>query len=105
MTGVKARISLPGKISNNQMKVLQEFCNEQFSKDARDHTRRILKIACVALNEKFGFGAERCGEFLSEVTKISDEHISDEVFWIHADKRLQQMGVPFEKEDYERMGL
>lgn len=87
------------------MKVLQEFCDEQFTAQAKEHTRRILKIACIALSEQFGFGAERCGKFLSEVTTLSNEHQTDEVFWIHADQRIEQMGLPFEKEDYERMGL
>ena len=102
---MKARLSLSGKVSNSQMKVLREFCDQRFRDDAQDHTRRLLKIACIALNERYGFGVERCGRFLEEVTKISEEHMTDEVFWTHADKRLEQMGLPFVPEDYERMEI
>ena len=100
---MKARLSLSGKISNSQMKVLREFCDQRFRNDAQDHTRRLLKIACIALNERYGFGVERCGGFLEEVTKISEEHMTDEVFWTHADKRLEQMGLPFLPEDYDKI--
>lgn len=99
---MKARISLPGRISKRQQEVLKEFCDEKFQKDSRDYTRRILKIACIALNEQFGFGVERCQRFLSEVTSISNEHMDDEVFWTHADRRIEQMGIPFEREDYSK---
>ena len=80
--------------------MLQNFCDEQFHKNAEEHTRRILKIACIALNESFGFGAERCSKFLDRVTEISNKHIDDEIFWTHADKRIEQIGVPFAPEDY-----
>ena len=100
---MKARLSLSGKVSNSQMKVLREFCDQRFRDDAQDHTRRLLKIACIALNERYGFGVERCGGFLEAVTKISEEHMTDEVFWTHADKRLEQMGLPFLPEDYDKI--
>lgn len=77
--------------------------NDSFRRSAEEHTRRILKIACIALNEQFGFGAERCGRFIEEVTAVSTKHIDDEVFWIHADKRLEQMGLPFLPENYESL--
>ena len=80
--------------------MLQNFCDEQFHKNAEEHTRRILKIACIALNESFGFGAEHCSKFLDRVTEISNKHIDDEIFWTHADKRIEQIGVPFAPEDY-----
>ncbi len=75
--------------------------NEAFRQKGAEHTRRILKIVSIALNEKFGFGAGRLGEFLNEVAKISNEHMDDELFWRHADIRLKQMGVPFSDENYE----
>lgn len=97
---MKSRIKLSDKVSKNQQKMLQNFCDEQFHKNAEEHTRRILKIACIALNESFGFGAERCSKFLDRVTEISNKHIDDEIFWTHADKRIEQIGVPFAPEDY-----
>lgn len=100
---MKARISLQNKIPKNQMKALREFCDQRFKEDAQGHTRRLFKIACIALNEKFGFGAERCSQFLDEAREVADKHIADEVFWTHADKRLQQMGLLFTPEDYDKI--
>ena len=54
-----------------------------------------MKIFCIALNETEGFGKQRLGRVLDSVIKISDEHMHDEVFWHHADKRLEQIGLPF----------
>lgn len=92
-------------MTKKQYKEAVKVGNEAFRKAGEEHTRRILKIACIALNEKFGFGAKRCGQFLEEVTSISDKHMDDEAFWIHADKRLDQIGLPFIPEDYERMEI
>lgn len=97
---MKARISLPGKVSKKQQEVARELVKEQFRSEAQGHTRRLLKIVCIALNEAEGFGKQRLGRFLDMVTQISDEHMDDEVFWTHADKRIEQMGIPFIPEDY-----
>ena len=92
-------------MTKKQYKEAVKVGNEAFRKAGEEHTRRILKIACIALNEQFGFGAKRCGQFLEEVTSISDKHMDDEAFWIHADERLGQIGLPFIHEDYERMEI
>lgn len=97
---MKARISLPGKVSKKQQEVAKRLVKEQFRSEAEGHTRRLLKIVCIALNETEGFGKQRLGRFLEEVTRISDEHMTDEVYWAHADKRIEQLGIPFDPEDY-----
>lgn len=100
---MKARISLPGRVSKRQQDITRELVREQFRSEAQGHTRRLLKIVCIALNETEGFGKQRLGRVLDSVIKISDEHMYDEVFWTHADKRLEQIGLPFSHEDYELM--
>ena len=97
---MKARISLPNKVSKKQQEVAKRLVQEQFRSEAEGHTRRLLKIVCIALNETEGFGQVRLGRFLDVVTKISNEHMDDEVFWTHVDKRLEQMNMPFVPEDY-----
>lgn len=97
---MKARISYQSKMSKKQQESARELMREQFRNEAEGHTRRLLKIVCIALNETEGFGKQRIGRFMDSVMKISDEHMTDEIFWRHADKRLQQMGVPFMPEDY-----
>lgn len=99
---MQARISLPGKVSKKQQEVARRLVKEQFRSEAQGHTRRLLKIVCIALNETEGFGKVRIGRFLDVVTRISDEHIDDEVFWTHADRRIEQMGISFEREDYSQ---
>lgn len=100
---MKARISLPGRVSKKQQEVAKRLVREQFRSEAEGHTRRLLKIVCIALNETEGFGQVRLGRFLDVVTKISNEHMYDEVFWVHADRRLDQIGIPYPHEDYEKM--
>lgn len=98
---MNARISFQNKMSKKQQETVRELMQEQFRKEAEGHTRRLLKIVCIALNETEGFGKQRIGRFMDSVMKISDEHMTDIVFWTHADRRLQQMGVPFMPEDYD----
>ena len=100
---MKARISLPGKATKKQHEVARRLVKEQFRNEAEGHTRRLLKIICIALNETEGFGKQRLGRLLDVVTQISNEHMDDEVFWTHADKRVEQMGIPFAPEDYDKI--
>ena len=100
---MKSRISFQSKFSRKQQEASRELVKEQFRSEAEGHTRRLLKIVCIALNESEGFGKKRLGRFMDMVTKISDEHLTDEIYWTHADKRLQQMGIPFTPEDYDQL--
>ena len=97
---MRARISLPGKVSKKQQEVARELVKEQFRSEAEGHTRRLLKIVCIALNETEGLGKVRLGRVLDSITEISNKHMYDEIFWTHADKRIEQIGVPFAPEDY-----
>lgn len=99
---MKARISLPGKVSKKQQEVARELVKEQFRNEAQGHTRRLLKIFCSTLNESEGYGKIKLGRVLDRIIKIADEHMNDEVYWYHVDKRvIDQLGIPFEREDYD----
>jgi hypothetical protein len=98
---MKARISLPGKLSKKQQELVEQYAKEVFRQEAEAHTRRLLKIFCLSMNEKRGHGKVRLGEDLDMIIQISNEHMYDEVFWHHADKRLEQIGIPFKPEDYD----
>lgn len=101
---MNARLSLNSKFSKNQLKQMTEFVNDKLRNEQATYTRRILKIACIALNDTAGFGKQRLVDFLNKVTTLSDEHINDEIFWTHADARvIDQIGIPFQREDYERI--
>ena len=66
-------------------------------------TRRVLKIVCVSLNEEFGFGAERLSRLVKSVNKTTDEWHDNPCFWTMIDRRLEQIGIPFEKENYDEL--
>ena len=61
--------------------------------------RRYMKLTCVALNERFGFGKGRLGDLLQEVTQLSVLADTDEEYWTHVDRRIHQLGLDFERED------
>lgn len=100
---MNARISFQNRMSKKQQEVAREAMQEQFRKEAEGHTRRMLKIFCLAMNKKRGHGRQRLGEDLEMITQIANEHMYDTIFWYHADKALEQIGVPFIPEDYEEL--
>ena len=91
------------QLSKEQMETAKQVAHEEFRKEGLEYARRLQKIFCIALNERFGFGKERLMRFIEEVDKISEEHMDDEIFWVHADKRLDQIGIPYPHEDYDKM--
>jgi hypothetical protein len=64
---------------------------------------RVLKIVGVSLNEEFGFGAERLSRLVKSVNKTTDEWHDNPCFWTMIDRRLEQIGIPFEKENYDEL--
>ena len=66
-------------------------------------TRRILKVVCVSLNNEFGFGAERLSKLVKQVNKTTDEWHENPCFWTMIDRRLEQIGIPFECENYDEL--
>ena len=66
---------------------------DQYQKDV---TRRLLKLACVALHLEFGFGKDRLGRFLMKMNSL----MGDELLWWHVDKLLiDQIGLEFDREE------
>ena len=66
-------------------------------------TRRVLKIVCVSLNEEFGHGAVRLSRLVNSVNRTTDEWHDNPCFWTMVDRRLEQIGIPFEKENYDEL--
>ena len=113
-------IALPCKIGETVW-VISKSCAEPFSakfrlddlarqnvaewlKKNEEHiVRRKLKIVCIALNDEFGFGGKRLARLISAINKTSKEWDDNPVFWTQVDKRLEQMGIPFEKENYDEL--
>lgn len=69
-------------------------------------TRRLCKLFCIALNETEGMGAKRLRRVMEKVTSLAEEHLTDEIFWNKADRRVKQLGLgeEFKIDDYDEMG-
>lgn len=77
----------------------------EYDKQGQDLARRHIKLMCVVLNEQFGFGKERLLKLVRAYGELSEERKEDEVFWSHIDRHLEQIGLDFQKEDYEIMDI
>lgn len=97
---MKARIITESALPPKLKAAVQEYAKEQVDKEEKAGTRRILKLVCVALHQKFGFGKSRISGLVDEVNELALESDSDEIFWNHVDRVvIEEMGVDFKKED------
>lgn len=76
----------------------------EFHKQSNDMAQRFFKLFCVCLNQEFGFGKYRLSRLLQAINNLSGERERDEIFWSHIDRIvIEQIGLDFNREDYERM--
>lgn len=62
---------------------------------------RTVKMACVILNQDFGFGGKRLEKFLDELLKASNAVFEKPENWYHVDEKLKALGLDFEEEDID----
>lgn len=86
-------------LSNNLKKQVREF----HEKMEHETMRRFFKLSCIVLNQEFNFGQKRLTEYINKFSELATEREKDEIFWYHIDKRLKQLHIDFESEDYEEM--
>lgn len=101
---MKARIKLNNQLTNKQRAEMREYIREVTQQDTKDNIRRFMKIVCVALHEKFGFGHDRLAVVMGEIDSLAEEQKDDPVFWSHIDRVMHQLDLPFLDEDYDKMG-
>lgn len=77
--------------------------DDEFQRQARHLMRRMFKLFCMALNERYGFGRYRLSSVLQYVGDVAKEREHDEVFWTHVDERMKQLGMDLQPEDYNEM--
>ena len=77
----------------------------EFDRQGQELSRRHIKLFCVALNEEFGFGKDRLLRLIQKYGDLGAERKDDEIFWSHIDRKLEQIGLDFPKEDYEVMDI
>ena len=96
---MKARLPINKKMKDQVFK----FAQEEIERQQKGATRRLYKIMILALALEFGFGKERALRLIRKVDELVRQSNEDEAFFYHLDKRLiEQMGLDFEKEDYEK---
>ena len=98
-----ARYKASGITSKEQKEAIRSLVAEELKKQQEDSTRRLLKLVCISLHKEFGFGKDRLKRLGTTVNRLTAEHESDEAYWAHVDKALQQIGITFAREDYEVM--
>jgi hypothetical protein len=97
---MKARMPINNKVKS---RVRQEVANE-YERQGQASARRMFKLMCAVYNELYGHGKVRCMRAIAKISELSDKHKYDEVFWTHVDRVvIDQMGLEFEREDYELM--
>lgn len=52
---MNARIKLSDRLSNKQKADIESYAKKVARSESEANLRRILKIVCIALHEKFGF--------------------------------------------------
>ena len=92
------KCNLRPSLTNRQRKTLECEAEKQIQAQTEQIVRRWMKLTCVALNERYGFGVGRLGNLLVEITRLSELADTDEEYWTHIDRRLQQLGFVFEEE-------
>lgn len=100
---MRARINPAAITSKMRKDAAREYVENEVKKQHEGNVRRLLKLMCVCLNDEFGFGKDRLRRLLCIITAVADDHLDDEVYWEHMDRRLAQIGLDFATENYEEM--
>ena len=97
---MKARLPISNKMKGQ---VRQEVAKE-YDRQGQAQARRMFKLMCAVYNELYKHGKIRCTRAITRISELSAKHKDDEVFWAHIDRVvIDQMGIEFEREDYELM--
>ena len=101
---MRARIKPANAVTKKQKEAAREYIKQELYVQQVGVTRRVFKLFCVALHDEYGFGKQRLSNVLSNVSTVCEEKKDDPVFWTHVDKVIEQIGLEFQKEDYDMMG-
>jgi hypothetical protein len=99
-----ARIKPADITTKKQKEAIRQYVSEELEKQKSDTMRRLFKLFCASIHEEHGHGKYRLSRTLEKVTGFCNERENDPVFWAHIDKLMEQIGLEFQKEDYEEMG-
>ena len=97
---MKARVHLP--LSSAEKKMVDRVIEQTKAEIKENQNRsivRAIKIACLILNEEFGFGIARLKRFLDEMSSRSNQSSEKPEAWFYVDEKLRSMGLDFQPED------
>lgn len=86
------------RVTNRQREAIRAEMKKQAHVEQAAILRRYMKLTCIALNERFGFGQKRLEALTAEIIRMSDISETDEEFWTHIDRRIRQLGLEFLEE-------
>lgn len=97
---MKARVPVLSKSQNKKAKAeIERMVDKLLEEKHEQAMRRFIKLACIVLNEEFGFGLHRLSKFVKAIGTLSEQADTDEIFWEHVDRRvIDQLGLPFERD-------
>lgn len=97
---MKAHIPASARLTRRQKQIVREYD----ASVANENFQRFVKLSIVSLHEKFGFGHDRCADFLGEISKLAEEAEKDPIFWSHIDRVvLNELKMTFDRENYEEV--
>lgn len=106
---MKCNLSLERRLPKNTKDELDKYILEQSEKyilkSNLDCIRRMHKLIALNLNKRYGFGRKRILDLFNDCGfGASEQQKYDEIFWHHVDKVvIEEIGILFEKENYEEM--
>ena len=98
---MRARVTLDKKTKER----INLEVKAEYDRKGEELTRRHLKLMCVAMNINAHWGKKRLLQMIEWYGDLGAERKDDEIFWSHIDRKLEQMGLDFPKEDYEVMDI
>ena len=103
---MNVRLTANQKLTGKEQRELDKYIFDKavdiYKKESMGLMRRCYKITAVALNELFGFGKSRIIKLFDRAKDLAKERDTDEIYWKHIDDTLiNQMGLEFERENYD----
>ncbi len=99
--GVKMKSHIIFEPSKAQRKEINKFVADEVAKQEAVYMRRIFKVICYVLYNDFGFGVKKLAKVINSANEAMADMTSNEVIWDRIDRKLRDIGLEFENEDYE----
>ncbi len=96
---MRARLKPSAITTRAQKKAISDVLEAETERRYKLVMRRFFKLMCITYNDEFGHGKRRLMRAINRISTLAAEHANDEVYWTHVDRRIEQLGLEFSKED------